>query len=136
MTTLVPLILILGIFGGFLPLSTAKIIPMSTCIFISVKSKIEKMADPALENSFFVQESMANESLLIMIQIRTTSSKGLKQLRAMNLDIVKVRPDPHRVRDEDLFSGEYVIEAVVTKGELAKLKKMGFEVSEIPKRIE
>jgi len=33
-----------------------------------------------------------------------------------------------------LFSGVYIVEAVVTKGELAKLKAMGFEVSEMPEK--
>ena len=74
------------------------------------------------------------EPLLRMVLIRTTSSRGLKQLRGMHLDIVRVRPDPDRAPGEVLFSGEYIVEAIVTKGELAKLKKMSFEVSEVPEK--
>lgn len=69
-----------------------------------------------------------------MVLIRTTSSRELKQLRGMHLDIVRVRADPDRAPGEELFSGGYLVEAVVTKGELAKLKKMGFEVSEMPEK--
>jgi len=74
------------------------------------------------------------EPLLRMVVIRTTSSRGLKQLRGMHLDIVRIRPDPDRAPGGELFSGGYIVEAVVTKGELAKLKAMGFEVSEIPEK--
>ena len=55
-------------------------------------------------------------------------------MRGMHLDIVRVRADPDRAPGEELFSGGYLVEAVVTKGQLAKLKKMGFEVSEMPER--
>ena len=74
------------------------------------------------------------EPLLRMVLIRTTSSRGLKQLRRMHLDIVRVMADPDRAPGEKLFSGVYIVEAVVTKGELAKLKAMGFEVSEMPEK--
>jgi hypothetical protein len=50
----------------------------------------------------------------------------------MHLDIVSVRPDPDRAPGGELLSGGYIVEAVVTKGELVKLKKMGFEVFEMP----
>ena len=72
--------------------------------------------------------------LLRMVKIRTTSARGLKQLRAMHLDIVNVVPDPDCPPGGELLSGGYIVEAVVTKGELAKLKKMGFEVSEMPEK--
>ena len=74
------------------------------------------------------------EPLLRMVIIRTPSSKGLKQLRAMHLDIVGIRPDPDRPPGGELFSGSYIVEAVVTKGQLAKLRAMGFQVSEIPEK--
>lgn len=119
---------------GSLPLSARTAGRMDTSISISIKTKIEKSTHPALESIFFVQESMAKEPLLRMVLIRTTSSRGLKQLRGMHLDIVRVRADPNRAPGEELFSGGYIIEAVVTKGELAKLKKMVFEVSEIPEK--
>jgi hypothetical protein len=118
---------------GSLPLSAAIASRMDTFISISVKTKIES-THSALERIFFVQESVAKEPLLRMVQIRATSSRGVKQLRGMHLDIVRVRADPDRPPGEELFSGRYLVEAVVTKGELAKLKKMGFEVSEIPEK--
>ena len=121
--------------GDSLPLNTATASRMGTSTSISVKTKTEKSTHPALENIFFVQKSLAIEALLRMVQIRTTSSRGLKQLRAMHLDIVRVRVDPDRAPGEELFSGGYIVEAVVTKGELAKLKKMGFEVTEMPKKF-
>jgi hypothetical protein len=74
------------------------------------------------------------EPLLRMVLIRTTSSRGLKQLRGMHLDIVRVRPDPDRAPGEELFSGGNLVEAVVTEGQLAKLKKMGFEEFEMPEK--
>jgi hypothetical protein len=74
------------------------------------------------------------ESLLKMVLIRTTSSRGLKQLRAMHLDIVNIRPDSDRPPGGELLSGGYLVEAVVTKGEWAKLKAMGFEISEVPEK--
>jgi len=72
------------------------------------------------------------EPLLRMVLIRTSSARGLKQLRAMHLDIVSLRADDDRAPGKELFSGGYIVEAVVTKGQLAKLKAMGFEVTEIP----
>jgi hypothetical protein len=105
-----------------------------TTISIWIKTKIGKLANAAVENVLLDQESVAKKPLLRMVQIRTTSARGLKQLRAMHLDIVRVRTDPDRARGDELFSGGYIVEAVVTKGELAKLKKMGFEVSEMPEK--
>ena len=119
---------------GSLPLSAAIVGRMDTSISILVKTKIEKSTHHALENIFFVQESVAKDPLLRMVQIRARSSRGVKQLRGMHLDIVRVRADPDRAPGEELFSGGYLVEAVVTKGELAKLKKMGFEVSEMPEK--
>ncbi len=119
---------------GFLPLSVAIADRWSTSISIAVKTKLEKSTHPGLENIFLVQESAAKKPLLRMVQIRTTSSRGLKQLRAMHLDIVRVSPDPDRALGEELFSSWYIVEAVVTKGELAKLKKKGFDVSEMPEK--
>ena len=55
-------------------------------------------------------------------------------MRGIHLDIVRVRADPDRAPGEKLFSGKYIVEAVVTKGELAKLKAMGFEISEVPEK--
>ena len=52
----------------------------------------------------------------------------------MHLDIVNVRPDSDRPPRGEFLSGGFIVEAVVTSGQLAKLKKMGFEVSEIPEK--
>ena len=70
--------------------------------------------------------------LLMMVHIRARSSLEVRQLRQMNLDITKVRPDPSRPPSEELLSGGFIVEAVVTPGILGKLKAKGFEVSEIP----
>jgi hypothetical protein len=67
-----------------------------------------------------------------MIIIRARSSHEVNQLRQMNLDIVMVRPDPSRPPSEESLSGGFMVEAVVTPGQLAKLKAKGFEVSEVP----
>jgi hypothetical protein len=132
--TLALLIAAVTVAGDCLPLSAATAGRMETSISNSVKTKLEKSTHPALENMFFVQESAAKEPLLRMVRIRTTPSRGLKQLRRMHLDIVRVRADPDRAPGEALFAGEYIVEAVVTKGEWAKLKAMGFEVSEVPEK--
>jgi hypothetical protein len=67
-----------------------------------------------------------------MVRIRARSSLEVKQLCRMNLDITRVRPDPSRPPSEELLSGGFIVEAVVTPGILAKLKARGFEVSEFP----
>jgi hypothetical protein len=74
--------------------------------------------------------------MLIMVHIRARSSLEVKQLRQMHLvDIVRVRPDPSRPpSEEELLSGGFIVEAVVTSGILAKLKAKGFEVSEVPSK--
>ena len=118
--------------GVSIHLSAAYACCVGTSIFISAKTKMGKLINPAVENVLFVQESASNTSLLMMVQIRTKSARGLKQLRAMHLDIVSVRLESDR--GDGLFSEGYIVEAVVTKGELTKLKTMGFEVSEIPEK--
>jgi hypothetical protein len=87
-----------------------------------------------LKTPCFAQSPANREPLLRMVQIRTTSARGLKQLRVMHLDIVSVRPDLDRAPGRELLSGGYIVEAVVTKDELAKLKKMRFDVSEMPEK--
>jgi hypothetical protein len=80
------------------------------------------------------QEPTAEGPLLRMVIIRARSSPEVKQLRQMHLvDIVRVRPDPSRPPSEELLlSGGFIVEAVVSRGMLAKLKAKGFEVSEVP----
>ncbi len=97
--------------------------------------KGEELGEYDQMGKLFLPCSLADkEPLLRMVIIRTTSSRGLKQLRGMHLDIVRVRADPDRAPGEESLSGGYIVEAVVTKGELAKLKAMGFEVSEVPEK--
>jgi hypothetical protein len=117
-----------------LPLRAAAASCMVTSIFISVTAKMGKLTNPAVENVLLNQNSVAKGPLLRMVQIRTRSARGLKQLRAMHLDIVNVRPDHDCPPGGELLSGGYIVEAVVTKGELAKLRTMGFELSEIPEK--
>jgi hypothetical protein len=80
------------------------------------------------------QEPTPEGPLLRMVIIKARSSREVKQLRQMHLvDIVRVRPDPSRPpSEEELLSGGFIVEAVVSRGMLAKLKAMGFEVSEVP----
>jgi hypothetical protein len=67
-----------------------------------------------------------------MVIIRARSSREVKQLRQLDLDIARVRPDPERPPGGELELGGFIVEAVVTRGQLAKLKAMGFEITEIP----
>jgi hypothetical protein len=117
-----------------LSLSVAHASCRGTSTFISVNTKMGKLTNPAVENVLIDQESAAKGPLLIMVQIRTTPARGLKQLREMHLDIVSVKHDPDRAPGDKLFSGGYIVEAVITKGQLAKLRAMGFEISEIPEK--
>jgi hypothetical protein len=81
------------------------------------------------------KEPTAQEPLLRMVYIRARSSREVQQLRQMPLvDVIRVRPDPSRPpsEEEELLSGGFIVEAVVTPGMLAKLEAMGFEVTEVP----
>lgn len=69
-------------------------------------------------------------SLLTMVHICASSAGALKQLRAMPIDIIRVRPDPQRP------AGGIIVEAVVPKYFLPKLNAAGFDVSEVPPKIE
>lgn len=73
--------------------------------------------------------------LLQMVTIRAESSREVQRLRQMSgVDIARVRPDPERPSGEDRLSGGFIVEAVVPRGVLNKLKAMGFDVSEPPPR--
>ena len=84
------------------------------------------------------QTPAEGDAQLKMVLIRAKSSLEVKQLRQMNLDIIRVRtiesvesketPDSK----EALLEGKFIVEAVVTPGELAKLKSLGFDVTEVP----
>jgi hypothetical protein len=75
--------------------------------------------------------SPAGESILTMVFIRAASSGAIKQLRAMHLDIVLVRPDPVQPADKNSLARGFIVEAVVSKDILPKLKAMGFDVYEV-----
>ena len=87
-----------------------------------------------LKTPFFAQTPANKGPLLRMVRIRAKSSIEVRQLRGMHLDIVRVRPDPDRPPSGELLSGGFIVEAVVTSDQLAKVKKMGFEVSEMPEK--
>ena len=81
----------------------------------------------------FLAQTPANKGpLLKMVRIRAKSSIEVRQLRGMHLDIVNVWPDSDRPPRGELLSGGFIVEAVASSGQLAKLKKMGLEVSEMP----
>jgi len=81
------------------------------------------------------EEPTGEGPLLRMVTIRAESSRDVQQLRGMPLvDVVMVRPDPDRPPGDDKLSGGFIVEAVVSRGTLAKLKAMGFDVSEVPPR--
>lgn len=79
-----------------------------------------------------VSPSSAGESLLKMVFIRTSSRASIKQLRAMPIDIIRVRPDPERPADKNSLAGGFIVEAVVPTDILPKLRAMGFDVFEVP----
>lgn len=72
--------------------------------------------------------------MLIMVLIRTSSSGEIKKLRAMHIDIVRIRSDPERQTDKHSFDSGWIIEAVIPRHLLPKLKAKGFEVSEVPQK--
>jgi hypothetical protein len=81
------------------------------------------------------EEPTAEGPLLRMVTIRAESSRDVQQLRSMPLvDVVMVRSDPDRPPGDDKLSGGFFVEAVVSRSTLAKLKAMGFDISEVPPR--
>jgi hypothetical protein len=89
---------------------------------------------PATRQSKEVAASPAEQSMLTMVFIRASSPGAVKQLRAMHIDILRVRPDPQRPADEYSLADGFIVEAVVPKDILPKLKAMGYDVSEIPQK--
>ncbi len=86
----------------------------------------------ATRQSKGVSPSAAGDSVLKMVFIRTSSPGSIKQLRAMPIDIVRVRPDPEHPADKNSLAGGFIVEAVVPKDIVPKLLAMGFDVSEVP----
>jgi hypothetical protein len=118
----------------FLPKDQAIAESMRTVLSISVTTIIQNSKINAVRTSCFAQTPANKEPLLRMVRIRAKSSIEVRQLRGMHLDIVNIRPDPDRPPGGELLSGGFIVEAVVAAGQLAKLKKMGFEVSEMPEK--
>ena len=113
----------------FLPQDIATADSMRIALSISVTTRIQHSKNNALRTSFFAQTPANVEPLLRMVRIRAKSSIEVRQLRRMHLDIVDVRPDSDRPPGGELHSGGFIVEAVANSRQLAKLKKMGFEVS-------
>ena len=117
---------------GFLPKGQASADSMRIALSISEKNRMQNSKNNALRTTFFAQTPTNKEPLLRMVQIQAGSSIEVRQLRGMHLDIINVRPDSDRPPRGELLSGGFIVEAVASSGQLAKLKKMGFEVSEMP----
>lgn len=82
-----------------------------------------------------VPTAAQGDTQLQMVLIRAESQLEVQKLRRMNLDIVRVKAvESNETPDskEALRQGEYLIEAVVSPGQLAKLKSLGFHVTELP----
>jgi hypothetical protein len=113
----------------FLPKGQAIAESMRIALSISVTTIIQNSKNNALRTAFFAQTPTNKGPLLRMVRIRAKSSIEVRQLRGMHLDIVNVRPDSDRPPRGESLSGGFIVEAVATSSQLAKLKKMGFEVS-------
>lgn len=72
--------------------------------------------------------------MLTMVLIRTSSSGEIKKLRAMHIDIIRIRSDPERQTNKHSFGSGWIAEAVIPRHLLPKLKAKGFEVSEVPQK--
>jgi hypothetical protein len=73
---------------------------------------------------------------LKMVVIRA-SAPEVERLRKMPLDIIRVSPVAGRqtpTTKQDFLLSEYIVEAVVPTGLLAKLKELGFNITEVPSR--
>ena len=99
---------------------------------ISETSTMQNSKNNVLKTACFAQTPADRGPLLRMVRIRAKSSIEVRQLRRMHLDIINVRADPDRPPGGELLSGGFIVDAVATAGQLVKLKKMGFEVSETP----
>lgn len=130
----IDLLLIISAVFGHLCFPTNSMIAETTGkhIIIAITVKEPPISIVAKDSFVLAQQPKDKEPLLRMVIIRARSSFEVKRLRQMNLDIVTVKPDPKCPPGEKLFSGAVIVEAVVSAGQLAKLKKMGFEVTETP----
>ena len=119
---------------GCLPKGAATADSMRIALSISATPTMQDSRKNALKTLRFAQTPSNKGPLLRMVRIRAKSSIEVRQLRGMHLDIINVWPDSDRPPRGELLSGGFIVEAVATSGQLAKLKKMGFEVSEMPEK--
>ncbi len=103
----------------------------SARLFVDAKANVQLFTVIAMGSFILAQEFKGKEPLLKMVIIRVRSSIEVNQLRRAHIDIVRIRPDPERPPGDNLFSGGFIVEAVVTVDQLNKLEAMGFEVSEL-----
>lgn len=82
------------------------------------------------QNSATADGSKEKTDKLVAIRIRAASSQEVADLRKMHLDITRVFPDPDSPTTEHSFSGGFIVEAVVTRGLMAKLLSKGYDVEQ------
>lgn len=70
--------------------------------------------------------------MLIMVHIHASSPAGLKQLRAMPIDIIRVRSATKSAADKPSLDDSVIVEAVVPRDFLPKLKAAGYNFRKIP----
>lgn len=92
-----------------------------SCANTPVRGNAEEKTPPATD-----------ASKLRMVLIRTSSPGGLKRLRAMPIDIIRVRPDPQKPMNKHSLAGAFIVEAVVPTHVLPRLRAKGFDVREVP----
>ena len=79
-------------------------------------------------------QAMGNESQLKMVLIRASAAE-VARLRKMPLEIVRVRPIAEMqtpTTKSDFLHSEFIVEAVAPAGLLARLRELGFDVTESP----
>ena len=77
-------------------------------------------------------DAAGESSMLIMVHIRASSPGGLKQLRAMPIDIIRVRSEVNQAADKPSLDDSVIVEAVIPRNFLPKLKAAGYDVRIIP----
>ena len=85
------------------------------------------------------QDPAEGDTQLKMVLIRAKSPLEVEKLRRMGLNLIRVREVESKETSEvtpdskqAFLEQEFLIEAVVSPGILAKLKGLGFEVTEVP----
>ena len=86
---------------------------------------------PATRHPASNADSSAKGPALQMVHIFTVSPGGLSQLRAMPIDIIRVRPAPGHPGENNTLNRAVIVEAVVLQSILPKLRAKGFHILEI-----